>query len=104
MATVEEIRQALKGVKDPELGISIVDLGLIYGIEEKDGLVNVTATLTYPGCPLGPQIMDEMKRAITGLEGVKRVDVEIVFDPPWTKEMMSEDGREELDLLRQSFI
>jgi metal-sulfur cluster biosynthetic enzyme len=102
MATAEEIRQALKGVKDPELGISIVDLGLIYGIEEKDGRVNITATLTYPGCPLGPQIMDEMKRAVALLAGVKRVEVEIVFDPPWTKEMMTEDGREELEILRQS--
>jgi metal-sulfur cluster biosynthetic enzyme len=102
MATVEEIREALKNVADPEIGVNIVDLGLIYGIEEKDGAVRITATLTYPGCPLGPQIMDEIKEAVMALQGVRRVEVEITFNPPWDKDMMTQEGRDELDLLRQS--
>lgn len=104
MATAEEIRQALKNVSDPEIGVNIVDLGLVYNIEDKDGNVKITATLTYPGCPLGPQIMEEIKRAVGGLQGVKRVEVEITFDPPWTRDMMTEEGREELELLRQSMF
>ncbi|MFH1199944.1 MAG: metal-sulfur cluster assembly factor [Candidatus Micrarchaeota archaeon] len=102
MATEAQIRAALKNVLDPEIGVNIVDMGLIYGIEEKGGAVRVTATLTYPGCPLGQQIMDEIKAAVAALEGVKRVEVEITFNPPWDKDMMSQDGRDELDLLRQS--
>lgn len=102
MATVAEIREALKNVSDPEIGVNIVDLGLVYDVAETGGSVRITATLTYPGCPLGPQIAEDIKRAVMGLEGVKRVDVEITFDPPWTREMMTEEGREELELLRQS--
>ncbi len=102
MASVEEIRQALKNVSDPEIGVNIVDLGLVYGVEEKDGNVRITATLTYPGCPLGPQITEDIKRAVSGLQGVRRVDVEVTFDPPWTQDMVTEAGREELNLLRQS--
>ncbi|MFH1106639.1 MAG: metal-sulfur cluster assembly factor [Candidatus Micrarchaeota archaeon] len=102
MATVAEIREALKNVHDPEIGVNIVDLGLIYEVTEKEGSVKVLATLTYPGCPLGPQIMGEIKAAVAGLGGVRKVEVEITFTPPWTQDMVTEEGREELSLLRQS--
>ena len=86
MLTEDVVRAAIRKVKDPEAGMSIVDLGLIYDVEVEGGKVNVKMTLTSPGCPAGGQIMSETDEAIRGLEGVTDVDVELVWEPFWTPE------------------
>lgn len=93
MATVEEIEEALTNVIDPELGLDFVELGLIYAINNEDGHVHVTYTLTTPGCPIGPQVESQIQEFVGELTGVKSVEVEITFVPPWTPEKMSEDAR-----------
>lgn len=85
MLTEETVRTALRRVKDPELNLNIVDLGLIYTVEVTEGRdVRVEMTLTSPGCPSGPEIMSEAQRAIEGLEGAGTVDIELVWSPYWT--------------------
>jgi metal-sulfur cluster biosynthetic enzyme len=83
MPTEEQIMERLSTVEDPELRESIVDLGLIYGVEDEDGVVNVTMTLTSPGCPLGGMIEGAIKNALSDLEGVKDAKVNIVWSPRW---------------------
>ena len=78
---------------DPELGLDFVDLGLIYEIEVEDGEVYVTFTLTSPGCPIGPQVTEQIEEFVGELDGVSRVYPKMVFTPPWTPEMMSEDAK-----------
>jgi metal-sulfur cluster biosynthetic enzyme len=91
----QDIFNALKGVIDPELGINVVDLGLVYGVEINEGVVRVEMTLTSPGCPLAG-LIDQMVKSVVGkLEGVERVELELVWDPPWIPAMMSEEVREE---------
>ncbi len=94
--TSEKIRESIKSVIDPELGINIVDLGLIYDIVINKGVVKVRMTLTTPMCPIGPMLVDGVKRAVEGVKGVKNVDVEVTFDPPWTMERISPEFREKL--------
>ena len=84
--TATTVREALRQVKDPELDLNIVDLGLVYDVELADGEVAVKMTLTSPGCPAGPMITNDVYRVIRGLDGVKEVDVEIVWEPYWTPE------------------
>lgn len=87
MIVEEDVRTALRRVKDPELNLSIVDLGLVYEIEVSEGKdVHVEMTLTSPGCPAGPEIMSDAQRAIEGMEGVGTVDIELVWTPYWTPE------------------
>src|SRR5437773_1117223 len=81
-------RNALRQVKDPELDMNIIDLGLVYDVEIVEGEVRVKMTLTSPGCPAGPMITNDAYRVLRGLEGVKDVDVEIVWEPYWTPERM----------------
>lgn len=88
------ILEALHQVIDPEIGCNIVDLGLIYGVAITDGIVKVTMTLTTPGCPMHESIGWGVKNALTGLEGVKDAEVELVWDPPWNPSMMTEAGRQ----------
>ncbi|HEY7681939.1 MAG TPA: iron-sulfur cluster assembly protein [Gemmatimonadales bacterium] len=89
MQTAETIRKALRGVKDPELNLNIVDIGLVYDILVNEaGDVQVKMTLTSPGCPAGPEIVEDVRRTVTELEGVNSVDVEIVWEPYWTPEKM----------------
>ena len=84
MATDEQIMERLETVEDPELRMSITELGLVYGVDQDDqGNVEVTMTLTSPGCPLGPVIHQEVQRALKDLEGVNSVDVKIVWTPKW---------------------
>lgn len=84
-----DVRLALRRVKDPELNLNIVDLGLIYGIEVSDGKdVHIEMTLTSPGCPSGPEIIADAQRAVESLEGVGSVDVELVWSPYWTPDRM----------------
>jgi len=90
----EEIVEALRSVEDPEAGMSIVDLGLVYAIEEGERGVRVEMTLTSPSCPMGPMIVDEVVAAVRGvLPGTPDVRVDLVWDPPWTPERMSEEAR-----------
>jgi metal-sulfur cluster biosynthetic enzyme len=92
------IRDALRHVIDPELGINIVDLGLVYGVEVDDAHVRIEMTMTSPACPLGDYLMELVESAITErVPDVKRVDIAFVWEPPWGPEMMSADGRRQLD-------
>ena len=89
MVTAELVRKALRGVKDPELNLNIVDIGLIYDVTvSEDGKVHVNMTLTSPGCPSGPEIVGDAKRTIEDLEGVTGVEIDIVWEPYWTPEKM----------------
>jgi metal-sulfur cluster biosynthetic enzyme len=98
MTTQNDLIEALKGVEDPEIGMNIVDLGLIYGFrwDEEAGDVDIEMTLTSPGCPLGPEIIREVKRALTAFDDVFEVDVELVWKPLWHPSMMSDYARDEL--------
>jgi len=82
----DTVRRALRKVKDPEAGINIIDLGLVYDIAVEQGKVDVKMTLTSPACPAGPQIMGDADDAIRALDGVKDVRIELVWDPYWTPE------------------
>jgi metal-sulfur cluster biosynthetic enzyme len=84
--TPDAVREVLRKVKDPELDLNIMDLGLVYDVEIEDGMVHVSMTLTSPGCPAGPMITNDVYREVRALEGVKDVDVEIVWEPYWTPE------------------
>jgi len=88
--TAELVRKALRDVKDPELDMNIIDLGLVYDVEvaPSDGQVLVKMTLTSPGCPAGPMITNDAYGVIRGLDGVKDVDIEIVWEPYWTPDRM----------------
>lgn len=88
--------EALRSIPDPEFGVNIVDLGLIYGVACSGGDIAVTMTLTTPGCPSGAWIYEGAKAALAGLPGARSVDVAMVFDPPWTPEMLSEPARRQL--------
>ncbi|MDE3838192.1 DNA methyltransferase [Bacillus methanolicus] len=86
----DSIMGALELVIDPELGIDIVNLGLVYDLEmDEDGKLTVTMTLTAMGCPLAGTIVDQVKRALADIPEIKDIDVNIVFNPPWTKDRMS---------------
>ena len=84
--TAEQVTEALKVVVDPELGINIVDLGLVYDVEVDDGLVRINMTLTSPGCPAGPMITNDIYKVVRAIDGVKDVDIDIVWEPYWTPE------------------
>jgi metal-sulfur cluster biosynthetic enzyme len=88
-----QVLEVLKNVHDPELGINIVDLGLVYGVDIDDGIVHITYTLTTMGCPIGPMIEAEMKQFLSGVEGVSEVNAEMVLRPAWTPEMMSDEAK-----------
>jgi len=91
--TAEQITDALRDVLDPELGMSVVDLGLIYGIDIDDGAVAVTMTLTAPGCPIHAAMAEWVQRAAMRVPGVSSVEVTITFDPPWTPERITLSSR-----------
>lgn len=96
----ELIIAALRTVHDPEIPVNIYDLGLIYRIEPKgQGLVEIDMTLTAPGCPVAGEMLKWVETAVSGVEGVGTVDVNLVFDPPWDKSRMSEDVQLELGLI-----
>ena len=82
----EAVRRALRQVKDPELDMNIVDLGLVYDVAVTEGDVRIAMTLTSPGCPAGPMITNDAYKVVRALEGVQDVDVEIVREPYWTPE------------------
>lgn len=86
--TEKDIQKALKTVKDPELGIDLFTLGLIYDIEVDGGAVKTIMSLTSPMCPVAGEIVEQARQAILGVEGVESADVELTFNPPWTPERM----------------
>lgn len=89
MPTSDAVRKAIRAVKDPELNLNIVDIGLIYDVDvAEEGDVHVKMTLTSPGCPSGPEIIGEVKQVVSDMEGVRSVEVELVWDPYWTPEKM----------------
>jgi metal-sulfur cluster biosynthetic enzyme len=89
----EAVRQELRGVMDPELGINIVDLGLIYDIEVEDGQARVMMTLTSPGCPAGGQILMSAQQAAEAAEGVEKAEVNLVWKPFWTPDRIDDAVR-----------
>jgi len=91
--SIEAIRNVLGTVEDPELGLDIVSLGLVYEIELDGGRARVVYSLTSMGCPMGPLIDGEIRRVVGELDGVEEVETELVFDPPWSPEKMSDDAR-----------
>ncbi|MFC4597783.1 metal-sulfur cluster assembly factor [Cohnella hongkongensis] len=93
----ERLMTALEEVIDPEIGVNIVDLGLVYGIETADhGKVVIEMTLTIPECPLADQIVANVKSAAGSVEGVEQVEVKLVFEPKWTPARISDEGREQI--------
>ncbi len=96
MVDEKSVMDSLRNVYDPELGINIVDLGFIYKIEINEGRVNVRMTFTSPHCPLSGMITDQVKEAAIKVNGVKEVNVELVFDPPWNPSMMNSEIRKQL--------
>ncbi len=93
MATVDEVTDALRDVIDPELGLDFVELGLIYEVEVDASTVRVTYSLTSPGCPIGPQVSEQIEEFVGELDGVDTVEPTMTFSPPWTPERMSEDAK-----------
>jgi metal-sulfur cluster biosynthetic enzyme len=94
--TREQVREALTAVYDPEIPVDIVNLGLVYDVAVSAGWVTIRMTMTSPGCPVGDYLVSEVKRAIAGLPGVEGVEVNLVWDPPWSAARMSEEGRRTL--------
>jgi len=95
----EKVREALKDVYDPEIPVNVIDLGLIYEVQvNEENQVHVLMTLTAAGCGMGPYIAQQAEWAIAEIEGVKDVNVEIVFDPPWTPDYITEDGKKTLGI------
>jgi metal-sulfur cluster biosynthetic enzyme len=87
--TEKTVRKALKGVKDPELNLDLVVLGLVYDIEIEEADVKATISLTSPMCPVADQLVEEARQAIADVEGVENAEVQLTFDPPWTPERIS---------------
>ena len=96
--TPEEVYEALRDVYDPEIPVNVVDLGLIYGVEVDQGTVDVTMTLTFAGCGMGPYIAQQAEWRIAELDAVEDVNVELTFDPPWTPDLITDEGKKLLGL------
>lgn len=96
--TKEQVLEALKEVYDPEIPVNVVDLGLVYSVEVEDGDVHVEMTLTAAGCGMGPYIAQQAEWRIAELEGVEDVKVDVVFEPQWTPERISDDGKKLLGI------
>ena len=98
MVTEEQVRETIKQIIDPEVGINIVDMGLIYGVDINDSTVDITMTLTSPGCPAGPQLVNGTQHVTQQLDGVEEVNINVVWTPRWTPEMMTEEAKDELGI------
>ncbi len=98
MVSEEVVTEALKEIYDPELHYNIVDLGLVYDVDVKDGDVHIRMTLTTPACPIGPMIIEQIQEMVRILPGVKDVDVELTFDPMWSPDLMSDEAKAGLGL------
>ncbi len=96
--TKDEVMEALKDVFDPEIPVNVVDLGLVYDLNVEEGDVRVKMTLTFAGCGMGPYISQQAEWRLAEVEGVEDVEVEMVYDPPWTPDMITEEGKLQLGL------
>lgn len=96
--TRDEVLEALKEVFDPEIPVNVVDLGLVYDLEVEDGDVDIKMTLTFAGCGMGPYIAQQAEWRVAEIDGVEDVNVEMVYDPPWTPDLITEDGKKQLGL------
>ncbi len=101
MATKKQVEEVLRSIPDPEIGVSLWDLGLIYGItiDKKTGLVTVRMTLTTIGCPLFNLIAEPVKQEVGKLPGVTGVEVDLTFDPPWSTELMTDEAKKQLGFI-----
>ena len=93
MPTREEVIEALRVVEDPELGMDIVELGLLYDVAVDGSKVHVTYSLTSTGCPVGPMIEQQITETVAEMDGVENVESELTWDPPWSPEKMSDDAK-----------
>ncbi len=98
MVTEDVVIEGLREVYDPELHYNIYDLGLVYDINIKDGDVNIVMTLTTPMCPIGPMVEEQIQENIGLIPGVKNVEVELTFDPPWSPDKMSDEAKADLGI------
>lgn len=96
--TLDEVYEALRDVYDPEIPINVVDLGLIYDVKVEEANVDVKMTLTFAGCGMGPYIAQQAEWRLAELENIDDINVELVFDPPWTPDMITEEGKKLLGL------
>lgn len=96
MVSDDEVLDALRNVYDPEIGINIVDLGLVYDLRQENGQVAIDMTLTSMGCPAGPMLVQQIEEVLAGLDGVDGVSVQLIWNPPWSPSLMSEDAKMEL--------
>ena len=97
--TRDEVLEALKDVYDPEIPVNVVDLGLVYDLDvQEGGDVNIKMTLTFAGCGMGPYIAQQAEWRLAEIEGVEDINVEMVYEPPWTPDLISEDGKKQLGL------
>jgi metal-sulfur cluster biosynthetic enzyme len=98
MAEQEAVLSALRTVKDPELNVNVVDLGLVYTVQTREDQVDVEMTLTSPACPAGPEILRNAVSALEKIEGVSKANVKLVMSPPWSPDRMSDAARDELGI------
>jgi metal-sulfur cluster biosynthetic enzyme len=96
----EDLLARLRGVIDPELGVNIVDLGLVYGAEVNDGIARVRMTTTTPACPIGPYLSDQVRWALLDIDALLDVEVHVTHDPPWSPERMSDAAKAQLGWAR----
>ena len=98
IVTKEAVREALREVYDPEIPVNVVDLGLVYALEVDEGNVSIKMTLTAPGCGMGPYIAQQAEWRVAEMDGVEEVEVEMVYEPPWTPDMITDEGKKLLGL------
>lgn len=98
MTSPEGLREALREVEDPEMPVNIVDLGMIYGLREQGGTVTVDLTFTAMGCPASDLIVEDIRARLLQEDGVHEVEINVVWDPPWTAARMTQEGRDALEM------
>ncbi|MDA0768812.1 MAG: aromatic ring hydroxylase [SAR202 cluster bacterium Casp-Chloro-G4] len=96
--TLDDVYEALRDVYDPEIPINVVDLGLVYDVKVENSNVDIKMTLTFAGCGMGPYIAQQAEWRLAELENIDDINVELVFDPPWTPDMITEEGKKQLGL------
>ena len=98
VVTRDDVLEALKDVYDPEIPVNVVDLGLVYDVDVVENDVSIQMTLTFAGCGMGPYIAQQAEWRLAEVEGVEDINVDLVFDPPWTPDMITEEGKRLLGL------
>ena len=96
--TMDDVVEALRDVYDPEIPVNIVDLGLVYDIKVDEGDIEIQMTLTFAGCGMGPYIAQQAEWRLAELDGAEDINVEMVYDPPWTPDMITEEGKKSLGM------